>query len=77
MSRSLPSSDSYDPFHDDTYQDGPYMVFTERFHVKRGSCCGQNCRHCPYEPKAKKGNRNLARAHEALSKFLKELPKKR
>lgn len=24
-------------------------VLTEYFHLKRGSCCGQGCRHCPYD----------------------------
>jgi len=27
------------------------MVFTEKYHLKRGYCCGNGCRHCPY-PKA-------------------------
>jgi|CZKL01.1.fsa_nt_gi hypothetical protein len=30
------------------YFDGPYMVFTETYHLKRGYCCGSGCRHCPY-----------------------------
>lgn len=25
-----------------------YVVFTEEAHYKRGSCCGNRCRHCPY-----------------------------
>lgn len=24
------------------------VVFTETYHLKRGYCCGNNCRHCPY-----------------------------
>ncbi len=24
------------------------MVFTERYHLKRGYCCENNCKHCPY-----------------------------
>jgi hypothetical protein len=24
------------------------MVFTAAYHLKRGSCCGSGCRHCPY-----------------------------
>jgi hypothetical protein len=23
-------------------------VFTAAFHLKRGSCCGNDCRHCPF-----------------------------
>ena len=25
-----------------------YLVFTEQYHLKRGHCCGNACRHCPY-----------------------------
>lgn len=32
----------------DTYQDGPYLVFTEQYHLRRGYCCNSGCRHCPY-----------------------------
>lgn len=24
------------------------MVFTKTYHLKRGYCCGNQCRHCPY-----------------------------
>lgn len=24
------------------------MVFTKEYHLKRGYCCGNGCRHCPY-----------------------------
>ncbi|WP_317258945.1 DUF5522 domain-containing protein [Hymenobacter tibetensis] len=24
------------------------MVFTEQYHRRRGSCCGNGCRHCPW-----------------------------
>ncbi len=34
---------------EDFYQEGPFTVFTEMFHLKRGHCCGSGCRHCPYE----------------------------
>ena len=33
---------------EDYYFDGPYMVFTEAYHLKRGYCCNSGCRHCPY-----------------------------
>jgi hypothetical protein len=33
---------------EDFYWEGPYMVFTEAWHRKRGYCCGSACRHCPY-----------------------------
>lgn len=33
---------------EDYYYDGPYLVFTEHYHLKRGTCCDSGCRHCPY-----------------------------
>ena len=33
---------------DDFYLEHGLMVLTERYHLKRGSCCGNGCRHCPY-----------------------------
>jgi hypothetical protein len=34
---------------EDFYYEGPYMVFTAAYHLKRGYCCNSNCRHCPYK----------------------------
>ncbi len=31
-----------------------YLVFTEKYHLKRGYCCGNGCKHCPYKEKDKK-----------------------
>jgi hypothetical protein len=28
--------------------EGGAWVLSRWFHLKRGSCCGQGCRHCPY-----------------------------
>jgi len=25
-----------------------HVVFTARYHLKRGTCCANGCRHCPY-----------------------------
>lgn len=33
---------------EDFYFDGPYLVFTAAYHLKRGSCCSSGCRHCPW-----------------------------
>jgi len=33
---------------EDYYFEGSTMVFTAAYHLKRGSCCGSSCRHCPY-----------------------------
>ena len=30
------------------YFDGGLMVLTELYHLARGYCCGNACRHCPY-----------------------------
>ena len=40
---------------EDFYWEGSFMVFTRAYHLKRGSCCGTGCRHCPYTPKWSKG----------------------
>jgi len=33
---------------EDYYFEGAAMVFTAAYHLKRGYCCGNGCRHCPY-----------------------------
>ena len=35
------------------------VVMTESYHIMRGSCCGNKCLHCPYEPRYEKGNTKL------------------
>ena len=30
-----------------------FIVFTEKYHLKRGYCCQSNCRHCPWKDKEK------------------------
>jgi len=44
------STDSLEPelAPEDFYYDGPYLVFTAAYHLKRGHCCNSDCRHCPY-----------------------------
>ena len=32
----------------DYYIENGLYVFTSWFHLKRGSCCQNGCRHCPY-----------------------------
>jgi thioredoxin 1 len=32
------------------YYENGYRVFTEKAHLKRGTCCGCKCRHCPFHP---------------------------
>ncbi len=30
------------------FNESGYMVFTEKYHLQRGYCCGNGCKHCPY-----------------------------
>ena len=46
-----------DPSH--FYEENGRIVFTEQYHIDRGYCCGNGCRHCPYEPKAQRGNTTI------------------
>lgn len=36
---------------EDYYLEKGRFVFTEKYHLKRGYCCGSGCRHCPYDNK--------------------------
>jgi hypothetical protein len=31
------------------YSEEGYVVLTEKYHLEKGYCCGNGCRHCPYE----------------------------
>ena len=33
----------------DHYWEDGYKVMTEKYHLNRGYCCKNKCRHCPYE----------------------------
>ncbi|MCF8253689.1 MAG: hypothetical protein K9I36_11995 [Bacteroidia bacterium] len=33
------------------YYENGFLVFKEAFHLQRGYCCGNGCRHCPYKKK--------------------------
>ena len=65
------------------YMDGERVVFTALFHIQRGQCCGSGCRHCPYDPKYKKGRVVVAKESlkfeimriEDIQKQLKEIQK--
>lgn len=35
----------------DYYIENGFKVFTEEYHLKRGYCCKNGCRHCPYQKK--------------------------
>jgi hypothetical protein len=42
------------------YSEQGYIVFTEKYHMKRGYCCQSGCKHCPFGFDKSKGriNRN-------------------
>jgi hypothetical protein len=31
------------------YDEQGLFVFTEKYHLEKGYCCGNGCKHCPYE----------------------------
>ena len=52
------------------YLEGERVIFTSLFHLERGQCCGNGCRHCPYEPRHKKGTIIPQEEFEYLKKKL-------
>ncbi|MBC7688252.1 MAG: hypothetical protein H7211_08750 [Aquabacterium sp.] len=30
------------------YNEAGYIVLTEKYHLAKGVCCGNGCKHCPY-----------------------------
>lgn len=36
----------------DFYYENGLMVVTEKYHLDKGYCCGNGCRHCPYDYEA-------------------------
>jgi 2-iminoacetate synthase ThiH len=54
----------------DYYMEGERVIFTSFFHIKRGQCCGNGCRHCPYTPKHTKGKITLQEEHLATEQKL-------
>jgi hypothetical protein len=51
---------------EDYYREGRLIIFTEAFHLKRGYCCGNKCKHCPYEKPHVKGSTKLQTMKKAL-----------
>lgn len=43
----------------DFYWENGKRVMSESYHIRRGVCCGNGCRHCPYNPKHVKGTTNI------------------
>ena len=53
---------------DFNYSEEGYIVLTAAYHLKKGSCCGNGCKHCPYNylavPEPKKSELQSKRLHE-------------
>jgi hypothetical protein len=30
------------------YNEDGFVVLTEKYHLKKGVCCGNGCKHCPF-----------------------------
>ncbi|KXJ16662.1 uncharacterized protein C1orf53 [Exaiptasia diaphana] len=43
-----------------------YAVFTEIFHKQRNSCCGNGCRHCPYNHENVPASRRTTKFNSAF-----------
>lgn len=56
------------------YDEQGYIVLTAKFHRERRHCCGNGCKHCPYEYKNVAEPRRaelIAAAKERLNKAIK------
>ena len=42
MSNSLVEGEDY------YFNEDGFIVLTEKYHVEKGFCCGNGCKHCPY-----------------------------
>ena len=40
----------------DFYLDKGKIILTESYLLKKGKCCGLDCKFCPYSPKSQKDN---------------------
>ena len=43
------NDDDQDDQQDFYFEPSGLMVFTANYHLKKGYCCGNGCRHCPYQ----------------------------
>ena len=51
---------------EDFYREGAFMVFTSRYHLRRGYCCESGCRHCPYRVAADDAARDEEKSVEKV-----------
>ena len=49
------------------YDPSGLMVLTEKYHLNKGTCCGNGCRHCPFNfinvPQPERGKLLSLREH--------------
>ena len=50
MAEDMSGFSKQDDFEEEDYYLSPegFIVFTEKYHLKRGHCCQSGCKHCPY-----------------------------
>jgi hypothetical protein len=41
---------------DEFYWENGNLVFTEQYHLRRGRCCNNNCKHCPFKEDNSEGD---------------------
>ncbi|PYS84591.1 MAG: hypothetical protein DMF67_04330 [Acidobacteria bacterium] len=51
---------------EDFYREGAFVVFTARYHLRRGYCCESGCRHCPYRVAADDAARDEEKSVEKV-----------
>lgn len=49
---------------EDYYLEDARVVFTKNYLIKRGTCCGNDCRHCPFTERVK-GNSEIKKEKDA------------
>jgi len=55
------------------YNEQGYIVLTEKYHLAKGFCCGNGCKHCPYNyenvPEPKRTELRVHKAQETKNKI--------
>lgn len=50
------------------FDDSGLMVLTQKYHSDRGYCCGNGCRHCPFDHE--KAEKNTGKKGSPQKKYL-------
>jgi hypothetical protein len=53
---------------EDYYVEDGLFIMTAAYHKKRGSCCGNRCKWCPFKPRYELGTTQLATDQRLLPK---------